>query len=71
MIAPVEFEAAARHALQENLSMTEEELITETARLLGFARTGPDIRSAIEEAITERLLPNLARDHLGRIKAPA
>lgn len=71
MIAPVEFEAAALHALQENLSMTEEELIMETARLLGFARTRPDIRSAIEAVIAERLLPNLSRDHLGRLKAPA
>ena len=71
MIAPVEFEAAARHALQENLSMTEEELTMETARLLGFARTGPDIRSAIEDALAERLLPKLARDHLGRLRAPA
>jgi very-short-patch-repair endonuclease len=71
MIAPIEFEAAALHALQENLSMTEEELIMETARLLGFARTGPDIRSAIEDALTERLHPKLARDHLGRLRAPA
>ncbi len=54
-----------------NLSMTEEELITETARLLGFARTGSDVRSAIEEALADRLLPHLSRDHLGRFRAPA
>jgi very-short-patch-repair endonuclease len=71
MIAPVEFEAAALHALRENLSMTEEELVMETTRLLGFARTGPDIRSAIEDALSERLLSKLARDHLGRLKTPA
>jgi very-short-patch-repair endonuclease len=71
LIAPVEFEAVALHALQENLSMTEEELIIETARLLGFARTGSDVRSAIKGALAERLLPHLARDHLGRLKAPA
>jgi hypothetical protein len=51
--------------------MTEEELVMETTRLLGFARTGPDIRSAIEDALSERLLSKLARDHLGRLKAPA
>jgi hypothetical protein len=71
MIAPVEFEAAALHALRENLSMTEEELVMETTRLLGFSRIGPDIRSAIEDALSERLLPKLARDLLGRLRAPA
>jgi hypothetical protein len=71
MIAAVEIEAVGLHALQENLSMSEEELVTETARLLGFARTGNDVRAAIEGALRSRLLPPLQRDRLGRLKPPA
>jgi hypothetical protein len=70
MIAPAEFEAVALHALQENLSMEEDELVVETARLLGFARTGADVRSAIESALKTHLIPRLQRDRLGRLKPP-
>ena len=65
MIAPLEIEAVGLHALQENLAMHEEEIIMEAARLLGFARTGPDVRAAIESALQSRLFPRLQRDHLG------
>jgi very-short-patch-repair endonuclease len=71
MIAPLEIEAVALHALQENLSMTEDELVIETARLFGFARTGADVRAAIEKALQDRLTPRLQRDRLGRLKPPA
>jgi hypothetical protein len=71
MIAPLEIEAAGLHALQENLSMTEEELVVESARLLGFARIGSDVRALVEGALQSRLFPRLQRDRLGRLKPPA
>jgi hypothetical protein len=47
MIAPLEIRAAARRALAENGALTEDEMITAIARLLGFQRTGPDLRARI------------------------
>ena len=68
MIAPVEFEAAALIALDRNIAMSEDDLLTATARLLGFARVGPDLRQAITGVITTRLDSRVERDHLGRVR---
>lgn len=70
LIAPSEFEAAAIYALQKNLALEHEELLVETARLLGFARVGNDVRAAIAEVIELRIAPKVGRDHLGRLLAP-
>jgi very-short-patch-repair endonuclease len=71
MIAPAEIEAVALHALRESLAMAEDELVVETARLFGFARTGTDVRVVIENALRTRLIPRLQRDSLGRLKLPS
>lgn len=70
MIAPSEYETAAYHALRQNLALSAEELLTETARLLGFARVGPDVRAAISSVIDGRVAPKVERDHLGRLRTP-
>jgi hypothetical protein len=68
MISPEEFSAAARLALTESLALDRAELVVETARLLGFARTGKDVASAIENAIDCFLAGDTESDHLGRLR---
>lgn len=68
MISPLEIASAAHSVLQQNLAMDLEELVVETARVLGFARTGSDVAAAIETAIDKHLRPALASDHLGRLR---
>ncbi|WP_349371416.1 DUF3320 domain-containing protein [Salinarimonas sp.] len=53
MIAPLEIRAAGRRALAENGALAEDEMITAIARLLGFQRTGADLRARIGAAIAE------------------
>ena len=48
--------------------MERDELVQEIARLQGFARIGPDIRSTLEEVIDSRLLRRTELDHLGRMR---
>jgi hypothetical protein len=48
--------------------MFQAELVTETARLVGFARVGKDVEAAILDAIKDWLGPATELDHLGRIK---
>lgn len=67
-IAPSEVEAAAILVLEQSLAIERDSLITEVARLLGFSRTGPDIRAAVEKVIERQLRSKVALDHLGRIK---
>jgi very-short-patch-repair endonuclease len=67
MIGPAELRATAMVALRENLALDHEELVTETARLIGFARVGPNVREAIEAAIGD-FSNKVERDHLGRYK---
>ena len=68
LIAPSEYEAAGIFALQQNLALEREELLVEIARLLGFARIGPDIRMVIESVIDQRLTKKTEQDHLGRFR---
>jgi very-short-patch-repair endonuclease len=51
-IAPTEYQLAVQMALADAVSLTQEELVVQTARLFGFDRTGPEIRVAIESAIS-------------------
>ena len=69
LIAPTEYAATIRFALTENLALVQTELITEVARVLGFARTGHDIESAITSALAELTAAGaLDKDHMGRIR---
>lgn len=68
MIAPAELAATARLVLAENQALEIADLITETTRALGFARTGVDLAAAIEAAIHERLRGDLETDYLGRLR---
>lgn len=49
-IAPCEVVEAVRLLLRHRAPLLPDELVTETARLLGFARTGPKLRERIEAA---------------------
>ena len=68
MISPTEIAAAAIHALEENLALPLDELVIETARILGFARVGKDINSALRATIDTELDGQTSEDHLGRIR---
>jgi len=46
-VSPAEIAEAAYLALQQHLALSEEDLVTATARLLGFERTGRHVRDAI------------------------
>ncbi|MDH7603193.1 MAG: DUF3320 domain-containing protein, partial [Armatimonadota bacterium] len=50
-IAPQEIANAALYVLRRHGSMPADDLIVETARVLGFARTGKDVASCIRAAI--------------------
>lgn len=53
MLAPIEIAAAARRTLQDCGAANELDLTIAVARLLGFRRTGPDLRGAIESVIRD------------------
>lgn len=50
-LPPVEIRAAAARVVAESGEMPREELIVSTARLLGFARVGQDLRAVIDVAL--------------------
>ncbi|GGK22763.1 DUF3320 domain-containing protein [Salinarimonas ramus] len=51
MIAPVEIAAALARALADNGAMSRDEIVVASARLLGFQRTGADLRARIGEIV--------------------
>lgn len=68
MICPIEYSAAAVHALEENIALAPDALVVQTARVLGFARVGSDISEAVRQAIRDELGGLLVTDHLGRLR---
>jgi hypothetical protein len=52
-LPPVEIRAAAARVVAESGEMERDELIVATARLLGFSKTGKDIRVAIDAALPQ------------------
>jgi very-short-patch-repair endonuclease len=68
MISSAELAAVAVIALEQNLALDRDELIVESARLIGFARTGKDVAAALDIAISDRLAGQLEADHLGRLR---
>jgi len=68
LISPVEVAAAAVVALEESIALLPDDLIVETARLLGFARVGKDIDGAFRTVIGGPLAEMVETDHLGRLR---
>jgi hypothetical protein len=50
MLAPIEIRAAVKIAIEQNGSLSDNDLPIAVSRLLGFQRTGPDLRTAILRA---------------------
>jgi len=50
MLSPVEIRAAAKIAERENGRLSGDEIAIAVTRLLGFKRTGPDLKVAILNA---------------------
>jgi hypothetical protein len=50
-LSPHEIRAAARIATRENGSLSDDEMAMAVTRLLGFKRTGPDLKVAIAKAL--------------------
>ena len=54
LLPPVEIRAAAARVIAESGEMPREDLIVAIARLLGFAKTGKELRDRIERAIPQQ-----------------
>lgn len=67
-ICPTELAAAMTEVLRQSLALETQDLITECARALGFARTGGDISTAIRSALQNELRDSIRVDHLNRIE---
>lgn len=48
MRSPQKYQLALKTALKEAVAMPREELIIKAARLFGFDRTGPELKTAID-----------------------
>ena len=71
VLALKEFLKLAKDGLAASLALAEDELTVETARLLGFARTGKDVNAAISAAIESHLGGEIERDHRGHLRLNA
>jgi hypothetical protein len=68
MIAPVEIQAAIRQALTENGGIEESDAAVAVARLLGFQRTGQELRARIDRQIANMIQAGALRAESGIIR---
>jgi very-short-patch-repair endonuclease len=69
-IAPREYRLAVLQVVETAVGIDREDLIVETARLLGFDRTGSDLHAAIEKQIVTLLNGNHILSENGHIRLP-
>jgi hypothetical protein len=67
-IAPHEYRLAALQIVETAVGIDREDLIAETARLLGFDRTGADLRAAIDEQINVLLKSGRICSECGHVR---
>lgn len=66
----IELEEAIRIIVSKSIGITRSGLITETARSLGYMRTGPNITSGISNAIDRMIKKSVIRSVEGRLVYP-
>ena len=69
-IPPQEIEEAISVMLKHALSLPEEDLMSEVARLFGFRRTGKMIRSTLKKAITRMVRKGRLARNNGKLELP-
>jgi very-short-patch-repair endonuclease len=68
MLPPLEISAAAIRVMKENGAISRHEIAVAITRLLGFQRTGPDLRVKIDEVIGDMIAAGTLKDN-GRVLA--
>jgi hypothetical protein len=69
-IAPEEIANAAEQVLAASISLPMEDLVSETARLLGFARLGVTVQSCVTNGVKRLVASKRATDQNGQIVLP-
>jgi hypothetical protein len=68
MIPPIEIQAAMRRALKENGGIQETEAAIAVARMLGFQRTGQELRATIDRQVASMIQAGAVRSENGVIR---
>jgi hypothetical protein len=70
MLPPLEIRAAAQQAVKENGGIGRDDMTVAIARILGFQRTGPELRARIDSVILRLLEDNNLQEQDGLLRAP-
>jgi hypothetical protein len=69
-VADEEIIAASTTTLERALSLSEDELIVQTARVLGYSRTGMDIRRKVQSVVQKAIEDAKLVSRNGRVELP-
>jgi hypothetical protein len=70
MLPPLEIRAAALQAVKENGGIGRDDITVAITRILGFQRTGPELRARIDSVILRLLKDNNLQEEDGSLRAP-
>jgi very-short-patch-repair endonuclease len=68
MLPPLEIRTAAFRAIEENGGIGRDEIVVAVTRMLGFQRTGPDLRAKVEREIDAMLRSGRLAENQGRLR---
>jgi len=70
MLPPLEIRAAAMQAVKENGGIGRDDITVAITRILGFQRTGPELRARIDSVILRLLKDDNLQEEDGSLRAP-
>jgi hypothetical protein len=69
MLPPLEIRAAAIKAIKENGGIGRNDIATAITRLLGFQRTGPDLRGRVDGVVLHLIRDGTLQEENGLLRA--
>jgi hypothetical protein len=69
MLPPLEIRAAAMEAVKENGGIGRDDIAIAITRLLGFQRTGPDLRARVDGVVSRLLADSILQEENGSLRA--
>jgi hypothetical protein len=70
MLPPLEIKAAALQAVRDNGGIARDEIAVAIARLLGFSRTGPELRGRVDAVVAGLLADAVLQKENGALRMP-
>jgi hypothetical protein len=69
MLPPVEIRTALKRTIEHYIGVSADEAVVAAARLLGFSRTGGELKKAVEKELNHAIMDGVFEQRNGKLYA--